>query len=143
MDSSTHSAISKDPAASPTAAAAHAANIPISRHFRIANFDTFGGKARLPNQSSTVRVSMPNNRPNISVPETVKDQKPVDDFFATRLADRIRMEAWRKKLTIIRGEILELAEQGSQQGLVELKRETVELARTLKRLEMLLGLADE
>ena len=86
---------------------------------------------------------MPTNRPNISVPEAVKDQKPVDDFFATRLADRIRMEAWRKKLTIIRGEILELAEQGSQQGMVELKRETVELARTLKRLETLLGLADE
>jgi len=86
---------------------------------------------------------MPINRPNISVPEAVKDQKPADDFFAARLADRIRMEAWRKKLTIIRGEILELAEQGSQQGMVELKRETVELARTLKRLEMLLGLADE
>jgi hypothetical protein len=85
-------------------------------------------------------MSMPHNWPNPSVPEPAKDQTPVDDFFAARIADRIRMDAWRKKLTVIRGEILEIAEQGSQQGLVDLNRETVELARTLERLETLLGL---
>ena len=97
----------------------------------------------MPNHSSTVRKAMPHNWPTISAPEPAQDQKPVDDFFADRLADRIRMEAWRKKLTIIRGEILEIAEQGSQQGLLDLKRETVELARTLERLEALLGLANK
>ena len=86
-----------------------------------------------------VRMAMPHDWPNSSVPEPAKDQTP-DDFFASRLADRIRMDDWRKKLTVIRGEILEIAEQGSQQGLVDLKRETLELARTLERLEALLGL---
>jgi hypothetical protein len=87
-----------------------------------------------------VRMAMPHDWPNSPVPEPVKDQKPADDFFASQLADRIRMDNWRKKLTVIRGEILEIAEQGSQHGLVDLKRETVELARTLERLEALLGL---
>jgi hypothetical protein len=116
---------------------------PVSRLFQIINFDTFGGEADLPNHLSMVRMAMPHNWPNSSVPEPVKDQKPADDFFASRLADRIRMDAWRKKLTMIRGEILEIAEQGSQQGLVDLKRETVELARTLERLEALLGLSNK
>jgi hypothetical protein len=88
-------------------------------------------------------MSMRHTWSNIPAPEPAQDQKPVDDFFASRLADRIRMDAWRKKLTIIRGEILEIAEQGSQQGLLDLKRETVELARTLERLEALLGLANK
>lgn len=87
-----------------------------------------------------LRMAMPHNWPNSSVPEPAKDQNPVDDFFASRLADRIRMDDWRKKLTVIRGEILEIAEQGSQHGLVDLKRETLELAQTLERLEALLGL---
>ena len=87
-----------------------------------------------------VRMAMPHDWPNSSVPEPAKDQVPVDDFFASRLADRIRMDDWRKKLTVIRGEILEIAEQGSQRGLVDLKRETLELAQTLERLEALLGL---
>lgn len=90
-----------------------------------------------------VRMAMPHNWPNNSVPEPVKDQKPVDDFFASRLAERIRTDIWRKKLTIIRGEILEFAEQSSQQGLVDLSRETVELAQRLDRLERLLGLANK
>jgi hypothetical protein len=70
----------------------------------------------------------------------VKEQKPVDDFFASKLAERIRKDNWRKQLTLIRGEILQIAEQGSQQGLMDLKRETMELARAIERVEALLGL---
>jgi len=88
-----------------------------------------------------VRMAMPHDWPNNSAPKPAKDQRPVDDFFASRLAERIRTDSWRKKLTIIRSEILEFAEQSSQQGLVDLNRETVELARTLDRLETLLGQA--
>jgi len=80
---------------------------------------------------------------NTSAPESVEDQEPNDDVFASRLADRIRMEDWRRKLAAIRGDILEIAEQGAQQGLVDLKRDTVELARTLEHLETLLGLANK
>ncbi len=86
-----------------------------------------------------VRMAMPNN----SAAQPVRDQRPVDDFFASRLAERIRTDIWRKKLAIIRGEILELAEQSSGHGLVDLNRETVELARTLDRLETLLGQASK
>ena len=118
-----------------------AANIPVSRRFRIINFATFGGEAEIPNHSVMVYMAMPHNLPNNSIPEPVKVQEPVDDFFASRLADRIRMDSWREKLTVIRGEILEIAEQGSQHGLADLRRETAELARTLERLETLLGLA--
>jgi hypothetical protein len=89
-----------------------------------------------------VRTAMPHEWPNYSAPEPVKDQKPVDDFFASRIAERIRTDVWRKKLTIIRGEILEFAEQSSRHGLVDLSRETVELARTLDRLKTLLDLAN-
>lgn len=88
-----------------------------------------------------VRMTMLHSGPNTSVSES--DQKPIDDFFASRLADRIQMETWRKKLAVIRGEILEIVEQGSQQGLVDLKRETVQLARTLEHLETLLGLTNK
>jgi hypothetical protein len=83
---------------------------------------------------------MPHGWPVNSVPEPVKDQGPVDDFFASRMADRIRMDHWREKLARIRGEILEIAEQGSQEGLVDLKRETVKLARSIGRIEAALGL---
>ena len=88
-----------------------------------------------------VRMAMPHDRPNNSAPEPLKDQRPADDFFASRLAERIRRDDWRKKLTVIRGEILEFAEQSSRHGMVDLSRETVELARTLDRLETLLGVA--
>ena len=84
--------------------------------------------------------AMPQNEPNNSFREPVKDQKLVDDFFASKLADRIRIDNWRRRLTYIRREILEIAEQGSQQGLVGLERETVKLARSIERLEALLGL---
>jgi hypothetical protein len=50
------------------------------------------------------------------------------------------MENWRKQLTLIGGEILEIAEQGSQHGLVDVKRETMKLARAIERLEASLGL---
>jgi hypothetical protein len=93
----------------------------------------------VPNQSINGADAMPRNRPN-DIPDPAKDQKPVDDFFASKLAERIRMDNWRKQLTLIRGEILEIAEQGSQHGLVDVKRETVKLARAIGRLEALLGL---
>jgi hypothetical protein len=83
---------------------------------------------------------MSQNEPNTSTPELVKDEKRVDDFFASKLADRIRIDNWRRRLTYIRQEILEIAEQGSQQGFVGLKRETVKLAKSIERLEALLGL---
>ena len=83
---------------------------------------------------------MPRNRPNDYIPDPIKDQKPIDDFFAFKLAERIRMDNWRKQVTLIRGEILEIAEQGSQQGLLDLKWETMKLARAIERLEALLGL---
>jgi hypothetical protein len=53
------------------------------------------------------------------------------------------MDVWRKKLAVIRREILEIVEQGSQQGSADLKRETVELVRTLDHLETLLGLTNK
>ena len=90
-----------------------------------------------------VRLTMPHGWPNTSVSEPVEDQQPGDDFFASRLADRIRMETWRTKLAVIRGEILEIIEQGSQHGSTDLQRETVELARTLDHLETLLGLTNK
>jgi hypothetical protein len=84
--------------------------------------------------------AMPSNRYTDNIPDLVKDQKPVDDFFASKLAERIRIDTWRTQLTLIRGEILEIAEQGSQRGLVDLKRETMKLVRAIERLETLLGL---
>jgi hypothetical protein len=83
---------------------------------------------------------MPNKWLKNSIPEPVTDDERVEDFFASKLADRIRMDNWREKLTHIRGEILEIAEQGSQRGLVDLKREAVKLARSIERLEALMGL---
>ncbi|MBX9650426.1 MAG: hypothetical protein K2X57_25615 [Xanthobacteraceae bacterium] len=83
---------------------------------------------------------MPQNELNTSTSELVKDEKPVDDFFASKLADRIRRDDWRRRLTYIRQEILEISEQGSQQGFAGLKRETVKLAKSIERFETLLGL---
>jgi hypothetical protein len=83
--------------------------------------------------------AMPRNRPNDYILSPVKDQKPIDDFFASDLAERIRMDNWRKQLNLIRGEILDIAEQGSQHGLGDVKRETVKLARAIERLEASLG----
>jgi hypothetical protein len=112
-----------------------------SRHslIPISNFDTFSSEAfcRIIGRWCD---KMPQNEPNTSTPELVKDEKPVDDFFASKLADRIRIDNWRRRLTYIRQEVLEIAEQGSQQGFVGLKRETVKLAKSIERLEALLGL---
>ena len=83
---------------------------------------------------------MPRNRPNDYILDPVKDQKPIDDFFASKLAKRIRMDNWRKQLNLIRGEILDIAEQSSQHGLVDVKWETVKLAQAIERLEASLGL---
>jgi hypothetical protein len=49
------------------------------------------------------------------------------------------MDNWRKQLNLIRGEILDIAEQSSQHGLVDVKRETVKLAQAIERLEASLG----
>jgi hypothetical protein len=46
----------------------------------------------------------------------------------------------RKQLTVIRGERLETAEQGSQHGLADVKREIAKLAHIIQQLEVLLGL---
>ncbi len=86
-----------------------------------------------------VRTAMPHIRPDGYAPETAKDHMQVDDLPASGLADRMQTDCWRKKLTVIRGEILEFAEQGARQGLVDLERETTELARILEQLETLLG----
>jgi hypothetical protein len=83
---------------------------------------------------------MPRNWHNNSVPDPDKDQKPIDDLFASKLADRIRIEDWRKQLGLVRGVMLDIVEQGSQQGLVDLKRETVKVVRAIERLEAFLGL---
>jgi hypothetical protein len=84
--------------------------------------------------------AMPSNRYTDNIPDRVEDQKPADDFFASKLAERIRIDNWRKHLTLIRGELLEIAEQGSQQSLVDLTRETMKIVRAIERLETLLGL---
>jgi hypothetical protein len=95
---------------------------------------------KLAAESMDGAAAMPRNRYADDIPDPVKGQKPVDDFFASKLAERIRIDNWRKQLTLIRGEILEIAEQGAQQGLLDLKRETMKLARAIERLEALLGL---
>ncbi len=113
------------------------ATVPIPHLVQIA---TFGDDAVGSNHWINGAHAMAHNWPNNFVHKPVKDQKPVDDFFASRLADRIRIDNWRQKLSFIRGEILEIAGQSSQRGLVDLERETVNLARSIERLEALLRL---
>ncbi len=86
---------------------------------------------------------MPYTWPDGSAPEAANDHMQVDALPASGLADQTRADGWRKKLTVIRGEILEFAEQGAREGLVDLERETTELARMLAELETLLGPADK
>ncbi len=88
-------------------------------------------------------MTMPHNLTDTSVPEPATDPKPVDDFIASAPADRVQIDGWREKLAVIRGEILELAEQGSRHGLADLGHETVELARILEQLEALLSQAEK
>jgi hypothetical protein len=82
---------------------------------------------------------MPRNWQNNSVPDPVKDQLSVDDGVVPEVLEQTRLDNWRKQLILIRGQILEIAEQGSQQGLVDLQQETVRLAEAIEQLEVLLG----
>jgi len=84
-------------------------------------------------------VRMPRDWQNNSVPDPVKDQQPADDCVVPEVLERTQLDNWRKQLTLIRGEILEIAEQGSQQGLVDLQQETVRLAEAIGLLEIFLG----
>jgi len=82
---------------------------------------------------------MPRNWQNNSVPDAVKDQPSVDDGAVPEVLEQTQLDNWRKQLILIRGQILEIAEQGSQQGLVDLQQETVRLAAVIEQLEVLLG----
>jgi hypothetical protein len=84
-------------------------------------------------------VRMPHDWQDNSVPEPPKDQQPADDCVVPEVPERTQLENWRKQLTLIRGEILEIAEQGCQQGLVDLQQETVRLAEAIELLEVFLG----
>jgi hypothetical protein len=84
-------------------------------------------------------VHMPRDCQNNSVPDPAKDQQPADDCVVPELLEQTQLDIWRKQLPLIRGEILEIAEQGSQQGLVDLQQETVRLAEAIELLEVFLG----
>jgi hypothetical protein len=84
-------------------------------------------------------VRVPRNWQNNSVPDPVKDQPSVDDGVVPEVLEQTQLDNWRKQLILIRGQILEIAEQGSQQGLVDLQQETVRLAGVIEQLEVLLG----
>ena len=83
---------------------------------------------------------MPNRRSTDKVPDPANGLIPVEDCLAIKPFERVQLEALRKQLTVIRGEILETAEQGSKQGLVDVNREITKLARIIRQLEALLGL---
>ena len=83
---------------------------------------------------------MPNRRPTDNVPDPANGQLPVEDRLAVKPLGQFQLDNLRKQLTVIRGEILEIAEQGSQHGLVDVKREVAKLARIVQRLEALLNL---
>ena len=83
---------------------------------------------------------MPNRRPTDNVPDPANGQMPVQDCLAIEPPGRVQLDSLRKQLTVIRGEILETAEQGSQHGLVDLKDEIARLASIVQELEALLGL---
>jgi hypothetical protein len=85
-------------------------------------------------------LTMPKRRPTDNVTDPPNGQIPVEDCSAFEIAERARLDIQRKHLTLIRGEILETAEQGSQCGLVDVKREIAKLARIIKQLEVLLKL---
>ena len=91
----------------------------------------------LPNQLTVLRT-MPNRRPTDNVPDPANGQIPVEDCLAVKPLGRVQLDNLRKQLTVIRGEILESAEQGSQHGLVDVKREIAKLARIIQQLEILL-----
>ena len=84
-------------------------------------------------------VHMSRDCQNNSVPDPAKDQQPADDCVVPGVLEPTQLDNWRKQLTLIRGEILEIAEQGSQQGLVDLQQETGRLAEVIELLEVFLG----
>lgn len=84
---------------------------------------------------------MPSGRPTDKVPNTANGQTPVEDCLAVKPLGRIQLDDLRKHLTVIRGEILEAAAQGSQHGLADVKREIAKLALIIQQLEDLLKAA--
>jgi hypothetical protein len=105
--------------------------------FAVANFETF--REETIRRINVSMVRMPHDWQDNSVPDPRKDQQPADDCVVPEVLERTQLDNWRKQLTLIRGEILEIAEQGSQQGLVELQQETVRLAEAIELLEAFLG----
>jgi hypothetical protein len=93
----------------------------------------------LSNQWTDGAHVMPRNWQHNSVPDPVKDQPPADDSIVPEVLERTQLDHWRKQLTLIRGEILEIAEHDSRQGLLDLQQETVRLAGAIEQLEVLLG----
>jgi hypothetical protein len=84
-------------------------------------------------------VRMSRDWQNNSVPDPVQDQLPADDCVVPEVLERPQLDNWRKQLTLIRGEILEIVEQGCQHGLVDLQQETARLAEAIELLEVFLG----
>ena len=85
---------------------------------------------------------MRSRRPTENDPDRANGQIPVEDFLGVKPAGRVPLDNLRKHLIVIRGEILEAAEQGSQHGFVDLKRELAKLACAIQELEVLLGMRD-
>jgi len=86
-----------------------------------------------------VLTIMPSRRSTDNVPDPANGQIPVEDCLAVNPPARLQLDDLRKQLTVIRGEILETAEQGSQHGLADVRREITKLALAIKQLEALLG----
>jgi hypothetical protein len=82
---------------------------------------------------------MPSRWATDNVPNPANGQTPVEDRLAVKPLGRVQLDNLRIQLTVIRGEILETAEQGSQHGLVDVKREIAKLAHIIQQLEVLLG----
>jgi len=108
-----------------------------ARRAPIANFDTFRQETIRRINGSMVR--MPRDWQNNPVPAPVQDQQPADGCVVPEVLEPTQLDNWRQQLTLIRGEILEIAEQGCQQGLVDLQQETVRLAEAIELLEVFLG----
>ena len=72
--------------------------------------------------------------------DPAQDRKSVEDFLVFRFPELTQLNNCRKQLALVRGERLELERRGSQQGLVHLKWEAMQLAGKIERLEALLAL---
>ena len=95
---------------------------------------------KLAAESIDSAATMSSRRPTDNVPDPANGEIPVEDCLAVKPIGRVQIDNLRKQLTVIRGEILEIAEQGAQHGLGDVKREIAKLARTIQQLEVLLGL---